>query len=150
MTDFEIKLQALLILHEGEVLTTYKCPAGFWTVGVGHNLQANPLPDVKIGDTISQQRSREILSRDVAHCFLALEKHLPWSERLADARLAVLIDMCFNLGMWGLLKFKNTLAAIEAGDYEKASLMMLQSKWAGQVGKRAIRLSTMMKTGEWP
>lgn len=146
----EEKLQALIILHEGEVLHTYKCSAGKLTVGVGHNLEANPIPDLGPGSEITQERSRQILKIDLDTVRAGLKKHLPWAESLDEVRRAVLIDMCFNLGIWGLLGFKNTLAAIQSGDYVKAAGMMLQSKWAGQVGKRATRLSTMMKTGEWP
>jgi lysozyme len=58
-----------------------------------------------------------------------------------------MIDMCFNLGIGGLLEFKNTLASIQSGDYQKASEQMLQSKWATQVGNRATELSEMMKEG---
>ena len=50
----------------------------------------------------------------------------------------------------GLLGFKNTLATIRAGDYQRAASMMLDSKWAGQVGQRAERLSRMMATGKDP
>lgn len=146
----ESKLHALIILHEGEVLHTYHCSAGKLTIGVGHNLEANPIRDIGPGSTITQERSRAILKSDLATVNEGLKKYLPWVESLDEVRHAVLIDMCFNIGIGGLLKFKNTLAAIQAGDYVDASAMMLQSKWAGQVGDRAIRLSAMMNTGEWP
>ena len=47
-----------------------------------------------------------------------------------------------------LSKFKNTLGHIEAGRYEEASIEMLDSRWANQVGHRAKCLSDMMRTGE--
>ena len=59
----------------------------------------------------------------------------------------MLADMCFNLGINRLLGFKNTLAAIKAGDYEAAADGMLASMWAKQVGKRAHRLIKMMREG---
>lgn len=143
------KLKAMLVLHEGEVLHTYFCPAGKLTIGVGHNLEANPIPGIEKGDTITHERAMGILDIDITECVAGLKKQIPWTDTLDEVRKAVLIDMCFNLGLWGLLKFKNTLAVIKAGDYADASEMMLQSKWAGQVGERADRLSRMMKTGEW-
>ena len=79
-----------------------------------------------------------------------LEKHLSWFENLDPIRQTVLLDMCFNLGIGGLLKFKDTLKAIETGDYAHASMYMLDSLWAKQVKGRAIRLSQMMLTGNWP
>jgi lysozyme len=56
--------------------------------------------------------------------------------------------MCFNLGIKGLLEFKNTLAFIGAGDWERAANGMLASKWAKQVGMRAIELSELMRKGQ--
>ena len=40
------KLLEMLKRHEGEVVTNgrhvaYKCPAGYWTVGVGRNVDPN-------------------------------------------------------------------------------------------------------------
>jgi lysozyme len=143
------RLYALLILHEGEKLTAYKCPAGKWTIGIGHNLEANPIEGLGPGSEITHGRAIEILVTDVAVCIDALKKHLPWFETLCEARRAVLVDMCFNLGTRGLMGFKNTLRLIQDGMYDSASTAMLQSKWARQVGQRAQRLSRMMQTGEW-
>jgi lysozyme len=150
MTIIDDKLLAMITRHEGLMLKTYQCPAGKLTIGVGHNLEANPLEGITEGSTISQARALEILLKDVTACVDGLRRHLPWFDSLDEARQAVLIDMCFNLGLWGLLKFKLTLAAIQAGDYERAASQMLQSKWAHQVGRRAQRLSQMMRLGEWP
>lgn len=37
------EIQDRLIFHEGLKLSPYKCPRGFWTIGVGRNLETNPL-----------------------------------------------------------------------------------------------------------
>jgi lysozyme len=55
--------------------------------------------------------------------------------------------MCFNIGLVGLLKFKKALLLVKAGDYTKASIEMLDSKWSKDVGNRALELSTQMKSG---
>jgi len=75
---------------------------------------------------------------------------MPQFDWLSPVRQAVLIDMCFNLGIRGLLGFKNTLASVAVGKYEQASRQMLESKWATQVKTRAVRLAKMMATDEWP
>ena len=54
--------------------------------------------------------------------------------------------MAFNMGTAGLLKFKNTLGLIKDGKYKEASVEMLNSAWAKQVGKRATNLSNMIKS----
>lgn len=131
---------------EGVRYSPYKCSAGKDTVGVGHNLEANPLPE---GTTypLNDNQVDAILTSDIEFVFRALDRHLPWWTTLTPARQRVLANMCFNLGINGLLTFKNTLTAIRDGKYELASVNMLASKWAKQTGARARRLAQMMVTG---
>lgn len=126
-----------LRLHEGERLKPYRCTAGKLTIGVGRNLEDRG---------ISAEESAYLLGNDIDDHWRELVKALPWVEQLDEVRQRVLLDMAFNLGIGGLLGFKNTLATIKAGDYQKAAAMMLDSRWAKQVGQRANRLSRMMAT----
>lgn len=130
-----------LRLHEGERLKPYRCTAGKLTIGVGRNLEDRG---------ITAEESACLLGNDIARFEAELFRALPWASSLDDVRQRVLLDMAFNMGMAGLLGFRNTLATIKAGDYEKAAGMMLESKWAKQVGQRAERLSRMMFTGKDP
>jgi lysozyme len=130
-----------LRLHEGERLKPYRCTAGKLTIGVGRNLEDRG---------ISREESAVLLANDIADMERELQRALPWVARLDEVRARVLVDMAFNLGIVGLLAFKRTLAAIEAGQYQQAATMMLDSKWAKQVGGRAERLSRMMATGKDP
>ena len=59
------------------------------------------------------------------------------------------MDMAFNMGVPRLCKFKNMWAAVEAGDFDTASIEMLDSRWARQVKSRATKLAEAMKTGEF-
>ena len=70
---------------------------------------------------------------------------LPWWRTLIYERQRVLANMAFNLGIDGLLGFRHTLLAMEQGRYDEAVIGMMGSKWAGQVGDRAVRLAKMMK-----
>lgn len=130
-----------LRLHEGERLKPYRCTAGKLTIGVGRNLDDRG---------ISSEESAMLLANDIGNEERELLRALPWVARLDEVRQRVLLDMSFNLGLVGLLAFKRTLAAIEAGEYQQAATMMLDSKWAKQVGQRAERLSRMMATGKTP
>jgi lysozyme len=85
----------------------------------------------------------------VSKCIDQLEEAIPFINKLDTVRQDILINMCFNMGLVGLLKFKKTLQLIEAGDYAKASVEMLASKWSKDVGNRAVELSTQMKKGEY-
>ena len=127
----------------------YRCPAGALTIGYGHNLDANPIEGLGALSCISEARAREILTADAAAFAAALDEEMPWWRRLEAPRQAVLLNMAFNMGLDGLLKFKNTLRAVREMRWKDARDGMLASKWAGQVGRRASRLAEQMLKGTW-
>lgn len=144
------KLAAQVKRAEGFRLAAYRCPAGALTVGYGHNCGASPVPGVREpGDSISPRQAETLFEADLAAAVWAVRRHFPWVAGLIPARQAVLYDMAFNMGIGGLASFVNTLRMIKEDDYAGAARNMLLSKWARQVGKRAIRLSRQMETGEW-
>jgi lysozyme len=108
------------------------------TIGVGRNLS-----DVGI----SKSEAMMLLGADIDAACAELDKHLPWWRQMSDRRQQALANMCFNLGIDRLLGFKNTLAFMQAGDYESAANGMRNSLWAKQVGARADRLIEMMLKG---
>lgn len=134
----ESKLKAQLIIHEGLRLKPYKDTVGKVTIGVGRNLD-----DVGI----SEEEAALMLTNDINKVIRALDLELPWWRDLSDNRQLVLADMCFNMGIHTLLTFKNTLKAIQEERYEDAAQGMLQSLWAKQVGRRAVKLADLMRAG---
>lgn len=132
------KLIQQLRRHEGERLKPYRCSSGKLTIGVGRNLDDRG---------ITAAESAYLLNNDIDRVWVEVESRMPWIRQLNEARQRVLLDMAFNLGIDGLMKFRNTLATIRAGDYQKAGVMMLDSLWAKQVGDRAQSLARMMQTG---
>ena len=73
---------------------------------------------------------------------------VPEYNMLNEVRQRVICDMCFNLGLQGLLGFKSMWKSISENNFRLASTEMLDSHWAHQVGMRANRLAKMMETGE--
>ena len=130
------QMKAELIRDEGLKLKPYRDTVAKLTIGVGRNLD-----DVGI----SEAEAAFLLESDIARTSKALDAALPWWTTLSEERQRVLLNMAFNMGIQGLLGFKNTLAAIQAGKFEDAANGMLASKWAGQVGNRAQRLAQMMR-----
>lgn len=158
MTYDRNALKAELVRDEGERLRAYRDTVGKWTIGVGRNLDDVGISSAETAalgittasakrDGISQAQSRMLLGDDINRCEKDLDRALPWWRGLDDVRQRVLLNMCFNMGLRTLLGFRNTLAMVERGDYADASLNMLESKWARQVGARAVRLSRMMRHG---
>lgn len=141
MTQNDLELIKELRRDEGVIDHAYQDSLGYWTIGVGR------LIDKKKGGRLTDEEIDYLLLNDIKECTADLDKNLPWWRSLTDARRRVLVNMRFNLGMAGLLGFKNTLKFIETGDYAKAASNMLLSKWTKQVGQRANRLAAMMEKG---
>ena len=127
-----------LILHEGLRLKPYRCTAGKLTIGVGRNLDDKG---------ITYDEAMILLRNDIAEVTAQLER-FDWFRALGPVRRKVLIDMCFNLGMAGLMGFQKMIEALNRADYEAAADEMVYSRWYRQVGERGRRLERMMRTGE--
>lgn len=138
MTPYTVEDQ--LQRDEGIRLKPYKDSVGKLTIGIGRNLD---------DAGITEGEAKTLLVNDLAKVRVRLYGMLPWLSAINPARRAVLENMAFNIGVDGLLAFKQTISLIRAGDYESAGDEMLKSTWARQVGDRAVRLSKQMKTGEW-
>ena len=72
-----------------------------------------------------------------------------WYKKLDAPRKDALMDMAFNMGLPRLKQFKKSLAAMKANNYELAATEFLDSRWAKQVGQRAITVTDMIRTGEY-
>lgn len=128
---------------EGCVLYAYDDHLGYSTIGYGR------LIDRRKGGGISQDEAEYLLKNDISARLKQLGSSIEFWDELDEVRKAVLLNMSFQLGVNGLLKFKATLAYIEAGDYENAAANMLKSKWATQTPNRAKRMAEQMRTGAW-
>jgi len=130
-------LKESLRIHEGLVLRPYTCPAGKLTIGIGKNLD----------EGITIQQAYALLDLDIQTCAKELDRHFPgWTDH-NDARQNVLLEMCFNMGAPRLQGFHKMWGALQKNDYKAASDEMLSSKWAKQVGVRAVTLANQMRDG---
>jgi lysozyme len=130
-----------LIRHEGLRLKPYQDNAvpPRLTIGVGRNLD-----DVGVfSDEVEL-----MLTNDINRSIKDLNDHLDWWNSLDEARSGVLLNMTFNMGITGLLKFQKMLSALQSGDYQKAGEEMKDSLWYKQVGVRGLELVNQMQTGD--
>jgi len=135
------KLMEELIKDEGYEYGIYEDHLGFATFGVGHLiLDTDKEFGQAVGTPVSEERILECLKNDIDVVCSELDRNMPWWKELNDNKQRVLANMCFNLGRPRLSNFKKFLAALESDDYEKAAVEMMDSKWATQVGDRAVRL----------
>jgi len=154
------ELVKMIALHEGIVLTVYQDHLGIDTVGIGRNLKDRGITDGEllfINKTmedvyekgLTEEEAYYLCMNDIAIVEKELLANKPVVNQLDAARQMVLVDMAFNMGVPRLMKFVNMWMAIERENYPLACSEMLDSRWASQVGKRAVRLSEAMKNGEW-
>ena len=153
--ELRTKLTKALIGAEGIRLDAYvdccyknwrecECPRekrGALTIGIGRNLDAHG---------ISSPEALYLCGRDIERTIAEANQFLPWIEALDTPRRAALLEMVFNLGAGGVAKFEKMIAALHAGDFAKAAVEALDSKWARQVkAKRANRIATQIASGSW-
>ncbi len=146
MTDATLEeLRKLLIADEGVVLHAYPDSRGFLTIGCGR------LIDPRRGGGITYTEALYLLDHDMDNCAAELSERFAWYEDQDPVRQVVLLSLCFNLGIDGLAKFTNTLAAFKRKDYEAAAKGLMASLWYSQVQRsRSDRLLAMTRTGKWP
>jgi lysozyme len=116
----------------------YKDTTGHVTIGVGRNLTDKG---------ISQDEALTMLHNDIAEVTKHLSSTYYWFDGLNTMRKHAIIDMCFNLGPRGFSKFERLVSALHRNDFHTASLEMMDSRWATQVGNRATLLSSMVLYG---
>ncbi len=137
------KLIAMLKRHEGVETHAYECSEGKVTVGVGRNI------DQEGGIGLSDDEVDYLLQNDIERVVKELAAEYPWFSDLDDVRRDAMVDISFNLGATRLRLFKRALAAMETGKYKEAATEFLDSKWARQVGGRALELTDMISSGTY-
>ena len=140
-------LREQLKVDEGVKYEIYKDHLGYPTFGIGHLITENdPEHGEPDGKEISEDRVNEVFATDVAK-FVSESKILfPDLDELPDVAQQVIVNMAFNMGRPRLSKFKNFIAGVNDRDWTRAAEEMMDSRWATQVGDRAIRLRNQILT----
>jgi lysozyme len=138
-----------LIYEEGLRLHPYLCPLGYWTIGVGHLIDCRKggmLPPGIHCFPISEIAARQMLTDDIHKVHTGLVMNLSFWKDLSKVRQVCLISMAFQMGIQGLLGFKNMILDLSFEQWKHAAAEMLDSRWAKQTPKRARRISEAMRT----
>lgn len=143
--DSKEHLLAHLAVDEGFVSHAYPDSLGYLTIGFGR------LIDTRKGGGITREEGLYLLNNDVERHWSELVERFPWVLMLDEVRQTAIANLAFNLGVPGLAKFTNTLAAIKRGDWLGAAAGLRNSLWYRQVGKsRSGRIIDMILTGQFP
>ena len=136
--------QARLISHEGERLSAYQDSEGWWTIGIGH------LIDARKGGAIPQRISRMLFEDDTNIATVRARMHFDWFDGLDPVRQDVIVNLVFNMGVGGVEQFKLMIAAIQRHDLHEAAFQLANSKWGRQVHvERKTDLCNALEKGRW-
>lgn len=136
---------ALKLVKEAEGFEPlpYRCTAKKLTQGYGRNLEVHPLSEEEKAElasdgSVSEDVAERWAIKELYECEEKLNSNIIYQKQ-SDVRKAVLLDMCFNIGYTGLMKFKKMWFALGERDYPQASREMKDSKYYTDVGTRGKR-----------
>lgn len=137
--------------HEGLRLQVYDDATGK-AIQPGSQVVGNPT--IGIGTLLSAPggitaaEANVLLINRVNQATSAAMSIVPGLSGADPVRFDVVVEMVFQLGAGGVQKFANTIAAINAQQWDTAASGMLDSLWARQTPVRANELATIMRTGQ--
>lgn len=131
-----------LEIEEGTKGQVYYDSLGFATIGIGRCID----PRVP-GAGLSRAEQLWLLTNDVTRLRSALRNELPWTDTLSVPRRNVLLQLAFENGVEGLLKFNKFLKLVMGGFYIDAAADLLTTLVAKQAPNRIKRLADQMRTG---
>ena len=137
------RLVKMLKLHEGVRNHVYVCTAGYETIGVGRNISESGLG-------LTDEEINILLMNDIERVKQELAGSYFWFADLDDVRQAAMIDICFNLGLSRLRGFVKAITAMSRQQWDVAADEFMDSRWSEQVGQRAITVTNMIRTGDYP
>lgn len=117
--------------EEGFEGVVYKCSEGFDTIGYGSRMP------------ITKEEAELLLEYRLKGMKAQLTGYL-YDIDIKDEAWDILFNMSYQMGVKGVLNFKNMIKALKDNDYKEASIQMLDSLWAKQTPNRAKRLSDRM------
>ncbi len=132
-------LKKRIKVNEGFSSKPYKDQLGYLTIGYGHLILSNE--KILLKKKIHKKELEEIFEKDfkkALYNFNTKLKHLTSNKKEAD----LLIEMVFQLGVKGCLKFKNLLKNMRKGNKHLVCFEMMNSLWYKQT---PYRVKTLVK-----
>ncbi|WP_261980642.1 glycoside hydrolase family protein [Helicobacter pylori] len=120
--------------------SVYTDKTGHPTIGYGYNLSVYSYEGKRI------TKAYGLLTDILKENYKAILSY-GWYKNLDAMRRMVILDLSYNLGLNGLLKFKQFIKAIEDKNYALAVERLQKSPYFNQVKKRASRNMEILKLG---
>lgn len=170
--DLKLELIERLKKEEGVYYHLYPDHLQKWTIGVGRNVEDAGLTLTEqlllFNEEIAENNTQKGRDRLISYlqdrkiiltqnqCDILLnndvEKRMgyfngiDWYNDLSNARKLVILDMSFQMGINGLLKFKKMIEAIKKSNFTEAAVEMKNSEWYRKYTTRAKQLVKIMHT----
>jgi lysozyme len=125
--DADEMLISRLVEHEGIKKFSYNDSRGFATIGVGRCIEEGK------GRGLTTDECFYLLKNDLIYFRNLLLKY-DWFTKQDVVRQNALVELAFNLGVNGLLGFKNMISALTVNNYALAAKELVDSSWSQQVG----------------
>ena len=122
--------------HEGFVEHVYDDSLGIPTIGYGFAIK-----DLILDEDIAE----DILIRKLERLKRNANSRFRWLEDMPVVVQEVILNMCYQLGVTGVSKFRRAISALQEGDWDEAANEMLDSLWARQTPNRAKELSNIVR-----
>ncbi len=135
--DARQHLTQALAIDEGFRDKAYLDTTGHLTIGYGVNVESEAMPEPV---------ARLWMETKVMQIEVSLWNRFPGYVELCEPRKTVLINMAYNCGTDGLLRFHKMILALQAKNYDDAAQEIINSEIALN---RAKRLADIMRTGAW-
>lgn len=150
MSNADVKKMALACLkrEEGFSGEVYYDSLGFPTIGYGTKLGSKNAPLSEFTQKISKYDALGLMSDDVERVIESLER-FRFFLCCSDTRKAILVCMAYQLGVAGLVKFKDMISAISVNDFDAACRHGLNSLWRKQCEARAAREMAVLRTNDF-
>jgi len=128
----------IIVHHEGIRNRPYRCPAGLFTVGIGHLIgDGKSLPE-SWNRTFTMEEIDGILKRDLQRFERGVLKMLP-NVPLRQHEFDALVSFCFNLGL-GTFQRSTLRQALLRGDKKAAMESLVKYCRAGGKILRGLQI----------
>jgi len=140
-------LKIRIKIHEGFRDTVYEDSLGKATIGYGHLVTYKDKfePEKKYSKEMLDQLFEDDFQNAVDQTDFFIKSN---ELEICDVARQVLIEMCFQLGIGTLNKFKNMTKALQEQDYKTAGDEMINSRWYKQTKERCQKLADIMRKCE--
>lgn len=142
-----MNIRELLKIEEGYSSTPYLCSEGYPTIGIGTRIGPKGANIDQYEIEVDLDTAYRWLSRDLIVNGFSIEGR--FNLNTTEPRCVIITSMIYQLGINGFSKFKKTIQLMGSGLWEKASVEMIDSRWAKQCSNRAKRHSDVIYSNDW-